>query len=192
MEQWDWRRELKERKREEERMRDVESTRRKHNSEGHKGRMQRTSFNTCKKTTFTRGTKVLHFCPIQEMTLPQRGEAKYPTRSNQCTNHNSLGTLPKLPLKQRNRRKTQDSLAIFQLDLNFAEREVHCAATTPQGFPNSEWRHIFKGEAINLNAILSNLHHIAPSKENVGHISGTEISLGKTDPVEGCLFGGLH
>jgi len=41
----------------------------------------------------------------------------------------------------------------------------------------------FKGEAVNLDIIFSNLHHIAPPKENVGHIGGTEISLGKTDPA---------
>ena len=37
---------------------------------------------------------------------------------------------------------------------------------------------------INLDVIFSNLHHIAPPKENVGCISGTEISLGKADPAQ--------
>ena len=36
---------------------------------------------------------------------------------------------------------------------------------------------------VNLDIIFSNLHHIAPPKGNVGHISGTEISLGKADPA---------
>jgi hypothetical protein len=56
-------------------------------------------------------------------------------------------------------------------------------STAPQGFPESEWKRIFKGEAISLDIIFSNLHHIAPPKENVGRISGTEIALGKTDPA---------
>ncbi|KAF8231922.1 hypothetical protein L208DRAFT_1274894, partial [Tricholoma matsutake] len=53
----------------------------------------------------------------------------------------------------------------------------------PQGFPKSKWKQIFKGEAVNLNVIFSSLHHLAPPKENVGHVRGTEISLGKTDPA---------
>ncbi|KAF8218694.1 hypothetical protein L208DRAFT_1348443, partial [Tricholoma matsutake] len=82
-----------------------------------------------------------------------------------------------------NRKKMRETLAIFQKDLNFAEQEIHRAASAPQGFPESEWKRIFKGEAINLDIIFSNLHYIAPPKENVGRIGGTEVSLGKTDPA---------
>jgi hypothetical protein len=82
-----------------------------------------------------------------------------------------------------NRKKTRETLAIFQKDYSFAEREIRRASTAPQGFPESEWKRIFKGEAINLDVIFSNLHHIAPPKENVGRIGGTEISLGKADPA---------
>jgi len=57
------------------------------------------------------------------------------------------------------------------------------AATAPQGFLNLEWKQVFKGEAINLDVIFSNFHHIASPKENVGCIGGTEISLGKADPA---------
>ncbi|KAF8226877.1 hypothetical protein L208DRAFT_1299581, partial [Tricholoma matsutake] len=60
---------------------------------------------------------------------------------------------------------------------------IRRAASAPQGFPESEWKRIFKGEAINLDVIFSNLHYIAPPKENVGRIGGTEVSLGKTDPA---------
>jgi hypothetical protein len=82
-----------------------------------------------------------------------------------------------------NRKKTRETLAVFQKDLNFAEREIRRAASAPQGFPESEWKRIFKGEALNLDVIFSNLHHIAPPKENVGRIGRTEISLGKADPA---------
>jgi len=82
----------------------------------------------------------------------------------------------------RTKRKWE-TLAIFQKDLSFAEREICQAATAPQGFPDSEWKQVSKGEAINLNVIFSNLHHIAPPKENVGCISGTEIFLEKADPA---------
>jgi len=70
---------------------------------------------------------------------------------------------------------------ILQKDLRFAEWEIQQTASAPQGFPELEWKHIFKGEAINLNVVFSNLHHIAPPKENVGCVRGTEISLGKAD-----------
>jgi hypothetical protein len=82
-----------------------------------------------------------------------------------------------------NRKKTRHILGIFQKDITFAECEIQRSALAPQGFPESEWRHIFKGEAVNLNVIFSNVHHIAPPKENVGCIRRTEISLGKTDPA---------
>jgi hypothetical protein len=82
-----------------------------------------------------------------------------------------------------NRRKTREILRIFQRDITFAERDVRRATTAPQGFPDSEWRHIFRGEAVNLDIVLSNLHHVAPPKENVGRIGRTEISLGSTDPA---------
>jgi len=80
-----------------------------------------------------------------------------------------------------NRKLTRETLTIIQRDLGFAKHEIRRAASTPQTIPESEWRHIFKGEAINLNAIFSSLHHIAPSKENVGCIRTTKISLGKSD-----------
>lgn len=39
-----------------------------------------------------------------------------------------------------NRKKTRETLAVFQKDLNFAEREIRRAASAPQGFPESEWK----------------------------------------------------
>lgn len=82
-----------------------------------------------------------------------------------------------------NRKKTREILRISQRAIAFAERDIRCSTTAPQGFPESEWRHIFRGEAVNLDIIFSNLHHIAPPKENVGRIGRTEISLGSTDPA---------
>ncbi|KAF8237922.1 hypothetical protein L208DRAFT_1506323 [Tricholoma matsutake] len=82
-----------------------------------------------------------------------------------------------------NRKRMRDALATIQKDLVFTEREIRRATSAPQAFPESEWRHIFKGEAVNLDVIFSSLHHIAPPKENVGRVGSTEISLGKSDPV---------
>jgi hypothetical protein len=56
-----------------------------------------------------------------------------------------------------------------------------CIGTTRT--PKIRRGNIFKGVAVNLDNVFSNLHHIAPPKENVGCIRRTEISLGKTDPA---------
>jgi hypothetical protein len=82
-----------------------------------------------------------------------------------------------------NRKKTREILRVFQRDITFAERDIKRSTSAPQGFPESEWRHIFRGEAVNLDVIFSNLHHVAPPKENVGRVGRTEISLGSTDPA---------
>jgi hypothetical protein len=82
-----------------------------------------------------------------------------------------------------NRKKTREILRIFQRDITFAERDIRRSTTAPQGFPESEWRRIFRGEAVNLDIVFSNLHHVAPPKENVGRVGRTEISLGSTDPA---------
>jgi len=81
----------------------------------------------------------------------------------------------------KNRKLTRETLSTIQKDLRFAKHEIRRATSTPQTIPESEWKHIFKGEAINLDTIFSSLHHLAPPKENVGHVSTTEISLGKSD-----------
>ena len=47
----------------------------------------------------------------------------------------------------------------------------------------SEWESITKGKAVNLNVVLSSLHHIAPVKKNVGCVGPTEISLESSEPV---------
>ena len=78
----------------------------------------------------------------------------------------------------------REILKIFQRDITFAERDIRRSTTAPQGFPDTEWRHIFRGEAVNLDIVLSNLHQVAPPKENVGRIGRTEISLGSTDPAQ--------
>ena len=39
-----------------------------------------------------------------------------------------------------------------------------------------------QGQPINLNAMLSSLHHVSTPKENIGHVGSTEISLGRSEP----------
>ncbi|KAF8229134.1 hypothetical protein L208DRAFT_1288077, partial [Tricholoma matsutake] len=67
-------------------------------------------------------------------------------------------------------------LAIFQKDLNFSEQEIRRVSTAPQGFPESEWKHIFKGEAVNLDVIFSNLHHILHSHTALMNSGNGEIT----------------
>lgn len=120
------------------------------------------------------------------MTQQQEEEKGSPTEGRESINPSYPATPLRSPLKPRRSTKIvrrPETLAIFQKDLNFAEQEIHRAASAPQGFPESKWKHIFKGEAVNLDVIFSNLHHIAPPKENVGCIRRTEISLGKADPA---------
>jgi hypothetical protein len=53
----------------------------------------------------------------------------------------------------------------------------------PQGFPDTEWDHIIRGDPVDLDVVLSSLHHIAPVKENLGRVGSTQISLGQSDPA---------
>ena len=55
--------------------------------------------------------------------------------------------------------------------------------TALRGFHPSERENIAKGKSVNLDIVLSSLHHIAPIKENLRHMGSTEISLGHTEPT---------
>jgi len=44
-----------------------------------------------------------------------------------------------------------------------------------------EWKHVFKGEAINLDKILSSLQCIMIDPERKAHIGDTEISIGRAE-----------
>jgi hypothetical protein len=68
-------------------------------------------------------------------------------------------------------------------NISAVKKWISVAHTAPRGFPPSEWENIAKGKSVNLDIILSSLHHIAPIKENVGHVGSTEISLGRTEPT---------
>ena len=81
------------------------------------------------------------------------------------------------------RAEMQELLDIFSKDYDFTKKQIRLAKAAPRGFPDSEWDHIIRGEPVNLNVVFSSLHHIAPIKENTGHVGRTEISLGKTKPA---------
>ena len=81
---------------------------------------------------------------------------------------------------QLNPDKSFSNSEIISLQL---KKWISVAHTAPRGFPPSEWENIAKGKSVNLDIVLSSLHHIAPIKENVGHVGLTEISLGHTKPT---------
>jgi hypothetical protein len=73
-------------------------------------------------------------------------------------------------------------LTLFARDYKVIKQWIQNSRTAPLGFPSSEWDNIIKGQAVNLNAVFSSLHHISAPKENTGHVGATEISLGRTEP----------
>jgi hypothetical protein len=75
-------------------------------------------------------------------------------------------------------------LQLFARDYKVVRQWIQNSRTAPLGFPTSEWDNIIKGQAVNLDAVLSSLHHISAPKENVGRVGSTEISLGRSEPTK--------
>jgi hypothetical protein len=86
-------------------------------------------------------------------------------------------------MDDENKAETRGLLEVFSKDYNFTRKRIRLARTAPRGFPDVEWDHIIRGEPVDLDVVFSSLHHIAPVKENTGHVGWTEISLGKTEPA---------
>jgi hypothetical protein len=78
---------------------------------------------------------------------------------------------------------TREYLKIFARDYAFAKKKIRLSKMAPQGFPDTEWDHIIRGDPVDLDVVLSSLHHIAPIKENLGCMGSTQISLGQSDPT---------
>jgi len=78
--------------------------------------------------------------------------------------------------------KTREILTQFAGDYNIIKHWINVSHSAPHGFPAAEWENIIKGRLVNLDSVLSSLHHISPVKENVGRVGSTEISLGRTEP----------
>jgi hypothetical protein len=69
----------------------------------------------------------------------------------------------------------------FNRDLKSAKLFIKLAPGAPQGIPMSEWEHIFKGEAVDLDKILLSLHCVTFDPERKAHIGDTEISISGTE-----------
>ena len=78
---------------------------------------------------------------------------------------------------------TRDLLSQFTADCHTVKQWILSSQSAPRGFPSTEWDHIIRGKPVDLNIVLSSLHHVYPVKENIGHVGLTEISLGRTEPT---------
>jgi hypothetical protein len=66
----------------------------------------------------------------------------------------------------------------FAQDYTIIKHWITVSPSAPCAFPTTEWENIIKGKSVNLDSVLSSLHHISAVKENIGHVGSTEISLG--------------
>ncbi|KAF5377087.1 hypothetical protein D9615_010553 [Tricholomella constricta] len=80
-------------------------------------------------------------------------------------------------------RKTRDTLKYFSNDVGKVKRLISVSHSAPAGFPSSEWENIIKGSAVNLDVVLSSLHHVNAPKENRGRIGDSEVCFGRSEPV---------
>lgn len=79
--------------------------------------------------------------------------------------------------------KSRDIIELLSRDLKASKRWARTSITAPNGFPSSEWDAIFKGEAVDLNNVLSTLHIIRPLRENIGRLGDTEIGITRIEPI---------
>ena len=78
---------------------------------------------------------------------------------------------------------TRDILTQLAKDYGAVKQWILNSQSAPRGFPPSEWEHIIKGKPVDLDVVLSSLHHVSPVKESIGRLGSTEISLGRTEPI---------
>jgi hypothetical protein len=77
--------------------------------------------------------------------------------------------------------KTIQLLRTFNKDVKKSKFFVSITPGAPDNIPASQWEHIFKGEPIDLDQILSALYWITVVEERKARIGGTDIALG---PIE--------
>ena len=85
----------------------------------------------------------------------------------------------------RTERKHERSSESFNVMLPSWNKTSSSQPQCHKDFPslNGDISSVEKPSTRNLDVVFSNLHHIAPPKENVGCVRRTEISLGITDPA---------
>ncbi|KAJ3493569.1 hypothetical protein NLJ89_g10986 [Agrocybe chaxingu] len=74
--------------------------------------------------------------------------------------------------------KTCEIIRQLSVDYPTAKLYLRLAHNAPRGIPMSQWERIIKGEPIDLDHILSSLHHVTIDQERKGRVGDTEIVLG--------------
>lgn len=72
--------------------------------------------------------------------------------------------------------KTASIIKQLNVDIKSAKLHIRLERGAPRGIPMSEWEHIFRGEAVDLDKILSSLHRVTIDPERKARIGETEIT----------------
>ena len=73
--------------------------------------------------------------------------------------------------------KTSNLIRKFNRDIKSTKLYIKLAPGAPRGIPMSEWEHIIKGEAVDLDKVLSSLHRVSVDSERKASVGDTEISI---------------
>jgi hypothetical protein len=77
--------------------------------------------------------------------------------------------------------KSASLIRKFYRDLKSTKLFIKLAPGAPRGIPMSEWEHIFKGEAVDLDKILSSFHRVSLDSEGKASVGDTEISISSVE-----------
>ncbi|TFK62214.1 hypothetical protein BDN72DRAFT_777348 [Pluteus cervinus] len=79
--------------------------------------------------------------------------------------------------------KTRETLSVFAIDPTASKKWLLQSIARPPRFPTSEWTKVLRGEFIDIDAIFSSLHNIAPVKEGSASVGSNEIKFKTTQPA---------
>lgn len=77
--------------------------------------------------------------------------------------------------------KSADLIRKFHRDLKSTKLFIRLTPGAPRGIPMSEWEHVIKGEAVDLDKILSSLHRVTTDAERKASVGDTEISISSVE-----------
>ncbi|KAF5342314.1 hypothetical protein D9611_001369 [Ephemerocybe angulata] len=73
--------------------------------------------------------------------------------------------------------RNQELLRLFKLDVSFTLSDIELSPSAPLGFPESEWRKIIEGHAVNLNTVLGHLHFREAPESSSARLGDKELIL---------------
>ena len=106
----------------------------------------------------------------------ERGELPWTKADNDFLS-SSVNSPPEC---DRNRRL----LRTLSKDYSFALNDLRLSPRAPPGFPSPEWNNIIRGHPVNLDVVLSSLHHVHPAKENVARLGDHDISFPQVESAK--------